>query len=234
MTKYYRVEYLINKLEDSYNTEYHNYGNSYDTSEYNHFMQVYDKVMSQINLPVDFLISVTNQICTMGDLYMSVLNKAIDQNGFLHLYQVTQNPKHKGFTMPVQLLNVFLQSFDEENQFVMFDNGTVLWEYYLEKLRAAEFEHLPKRLDSTFFFESTEGCDYYIQNNLDGVGSIFGVEVVKTDKIFVADMAIIDAIENSLSRDELYDEIRRYWKGEKTESPVMEVVFQGQFKFVDI
>lgn len=234
MKKYYRVEQPLIKTKNSYDTDVDNYGNGYDTSEYQYFIQVYDRIMSQINLPVDFLISVTNQICMLGEVYMDVLKNAIDQNGLLHLYKVTQNPKHEGYTMPAQLINDFLQSFDEDNQFVMFLNGTVLWEYYLEKVRSAEFAHQPARLKSVFFFENVNDCGNYTQTHLSGMSKTFGIEILETSALFSGDMAIIDAIENSITRNELIDEIRRYWNADTTENPIMEVIFQGKYKLVEM
>jgi hypothetical protein len=126
-----------------------------------------------------------------------------------------------------------LQSFDEDNQFIFFDNGTFLWEYYLEKVRSEEFKHLPKRMVSTFFFDNIESCNYYKNNHLNGIGQIKNIELVETKKTFEGDMNIIDAIENSISRDELLETIRKYWRGEKSDNPITEIVFQGEFRFLN-
>jgi hypothetical protein len=88
-------------------------------------------------------------------------------------------------------------------------------------------------MSSTFFFDNTDSCDYYKTNHLNGIGQIKKIELVETKNSFQGDMSIIDAIENSISRDELLEIIRKYWRGEKSDNPVMEVVFQGSFKFMN-
>lgn len=233
MERYFRVQQL-NMGYQNYDTGLNNYGEGFDSEHYRYFMQIYGDTMAEINLPVDFLISVTSQICLLGEVYLGLLQNAIDDDGFLHLSKVTNNTKYIGYKMPVQLLNNFLQSFDEENQFIIFDNGTILWEYYLEKVRAEEFNHLPARLQSVFFFENVSDCDNYKNHHLSGIGAIFGIETLETTNLFKGDMAIIDELDNSISRDELLEQIRKYWRGDKTENPIMEVVFQGKYNLIEM
>ena len=114
-------------------------------------MKSYFTVLDEINLPVDFLVSVTNQIIAMGEMYTDISMEAIDTDNNIDLFKVTKNEKHKNYKIPVNLMGEFLQSFDQHNQIIHFDNGAILWGAFLEKVRAKEFSNLPSRMKSTFF-----------------------------------------------------------------------------------
>ena len=227
----YRVEFTPLETKPV-RTKDSNYGKSLNFDYYEHFLSVYDNIMEQVNLPVDFLVSVNNQIYTNAEDYLQLLNNCIFGNQ-LDIYKVTNNLKHNGYSIPVPLIMEFLESFDDENQFIWFDNGTFLWEYFYEKVRQKEFNDLPSRLTSTFFFDKIESCKYYITNHCNGIGQTKNVEILETEKLFKGDMNIMDTIENSISRDELINVIRKYWKGEKSDNPIMETVFQGKFQFIN-
>ena len=232
--KYFRVE--LNPFDTGriYETSVMNYGDNFKDNHYDHFLKTYFSVLDQVNLPVDFLVSATNQIMAMGDMYTDVLMDAIDNENNIVLYKVTRNEKHKNYKIPVSIMGEFLQSFDEHNQFIYFDNGTVLWEAFFEKVRAKEFPHLPSRMNSTFLFSDIQSCTFYQKNHCGGQGTVVEIETVRTDKIFEGDMKIIDDIENSISRDELTEKIRQYWKGEQTTNCVKEYIFQGEYNINDL
>lgn len=234
MQKYFRVLQYNTDNEQSYDTSISCYGDGFDTAPYRHFMEVYGNTMAQVNLPADFLISVSNQIYMNGEVYLNLLNNSIDDNGLLHLFKVTNNQNHKGFTIHIDLISDFLQSFDENNQFIFFDNGTVLWEYYLEKVRSEEFNYLPARLKSVFFFQDINNSTEYNKIHLNGMGSTYSVEIMEEKSMFEGDMRIIDEFNNSISRDPLIEQVRKYWRGEKTENPVMEIVFQGKYNLIKL
>lgn len=154
--KYFRVELKPVDTGKIYETSVMNYGDNFKDNYYAHFLKSYFSVLDQVNLPVDFLVSATNQIMAMGDMYTDVLMDAIDEENNIVLYKVTRNEKHKNYKIPVSIMGEFLQSFDEHNQFIHFDNGSVLWEAFFEKVRAKEFPHLPSRMNSTFLFSDSE------------------------------------------------------------------------------
>ncbi|POY36781.1 hypothetical protein C3K47_10530 [Solitalea longa] len=230
-TALYRVEFLPTEQKIVDTTEF-NYGKNLETNYYDHFLEVYGSIMDKINIPVDFLVSVNNQIYTSGGDYLQNLNACI-KGDFIDIFKLTQNPQHLGFYIPLDLLDEFLQSFDEENQFIWFDNGTILWEYFYEKVRQEEFNHLPSRYASTFFFDTLENCNYFLTSHRDGIGQARNVELLETEKVFKGDMNIMDTINNSISRDQLMELIRQYWKGEKSGDPIIETVFQGKFQFTN-
>lgn len=229
--KYYRVEFTSVKTGKSYDTSEKNYGDNFKNDYYDHFLKSYFTVLDEINLPIDFLVSVTNQIIAMGEMYTDILMEAIDTDNNIDLFKVTKNEKHKNYKIPVKLMGEFLQSFDEHNQFIYFDNGAILWEVFLEKVRAKEFSNLPSRMESIFLFDSNTSCNYYKQNHIGGKGNVVEIALIETRNVFEADMQIIDDIENSISRDELLETVRMYWRGEKSANPIMEIIFQGTYKF---
>ena len=88
-------------------------------------------------------------------------------------------------------------------------------------------------MKSIFLFDSYASCNYYRQNHTGGKGNVVEIELIETRNVFEADMKIIDDIENSISRDELLETVRKYWRGEKSANPIMEIIFQGTYKLLD-
>jgi hypothetical protein len=228
----YRVEMQPIAEQAILDTKDFNYGKLLETGYYDHFLTVYDRIISKINIPVDFLVSVNNQIHNGAEDYLELINACVHGN-YLNIFELTQNVKHKGYTIPVVVMHEFLQSFDENNQYIFFDNGPLLWEYFFEKVRLNEFSHLPKRFSSTFFFDNTDNCNYYRNNHLNGIGKIKGIELIETRNLFQGDMKILDDVEISISRDELIEMVRKYWRGEQTDNPIIEIIFQGTYRFKD-
>lgn len=228
----YRVEMMSMDNQKIIDTDFYNYGKSFETDYYDYFLKVYVKIMDKENIPVDVLISINNNIYISGGEYIQKINACITGE-HLDVFKLTNNDKHLGYLLNLDLIDEFIQNFDENNQFIFFDNGTFLWEYYLEKVRYEEFDHLPKRLLSTFFFDTVYSCNYYKTKHLNGIGQIKNIELIETKNSFQGDMSIIDGIVNSITRDELIDTIRKYWRGEKSSKPVTEIIFQGKFKFIN-
>lgn len=225
--KYWRVsaeDLIPGKI---YDTDIHCYGQNFKDERYRHFLSVYSKIMSQINLPVDFLIYVNNNICIMGGEYLEVLNRAINLNGDIVLQKVSPRPEYNGFVISLDLLDEFLQSFDEDHPFGFFESGPELWEFFLERVRAKEFSSSPSRLSSTFFFTSYGDANDFTKRN---IGSVSEVEITEVKNMQECDMNIIDHIPTTVSRDELYEILRKYWRGEKTDDPVPEIIFQGKYQ----
>jgi len=229
MKKLYRVE-PTGITDFTRNTLHYRYGNTVNLGPYIHFYNAFLSVIQDIpHVPVDFLISINNQICTLGDIYMQHLATAIDENGTVDLYVATQNPKHKGYQISVKYVNLFIQQFNEINPFVFIDEKAFFWEYFLEAIRYNSFNHLPSRLESTFFFTSDASCDYYLNKHLGMMGEKYEVAITSGQASFEGDMKWLDNIDNSISFVELIEVLNKYWSGLMTNEPVVEVIFQGEF-----
>jgi hypothetical protein len=229
--KHYRVE--LNKIDTdkTYHSNDCKYGSSFDFKHYQHFLNSYLQIMFKNNISTDFLPSINNQIYINGNDYLKVLSNSIVNEEYIDIYKVTGNPNHQNQTLPIKYMNEFIQSFDEENKFIEFDNGIYLWETILEIVRESFYKHCPKRLSSIFFFDSISSCNYYISNHLNGIGKIYEIEILETERYFEADMAHIDKIENQILFEDLINEFANYWKGTMSENPVKEIIFQGKYKY---
>jgi hypothetical protein len=66
------------------------------------------------------------------------------------------------------------------------------------------------------------------------IGMICEVELIETKKIFRADMTFINDIPNNTTANNVYSIAEKYWKGESSEKPVYEIIFQGKCKLKPI
>jgi hypothetical protein len=232
--KFYRVETQevdTEIIQNSYNSRY---GKSLDFRNYINFINVYLSIMKQLNISVDFLVLVNNNICSRGDEYLNEISKSIVNENFIDIGKVTEKEEHQGQKMEIKHLNTFVQYFDENRPFRLFDNGTYLWEMTLEMVRMNFFKDKPIRLDSKFFFTDIESCKYYNEKYLNNSGKIYEIEIIKQDSYFEGDMSFIDNIENEILFLDLINEYNDYWKGKLTSKPIKEVIFQGEFKYKNI
>ena len=109
-----------------------------------------------------------------------------------------------------------------------------LFEIIFEEERKLNFPDLPSRIESYFIFKDIETCKNYIRR--------YGGHIVKIipqefRNYFDGDMSILDTIAHdswltlqSKSIPEYLKIANRYWRGEKTNRPFNEILFQGTFK----
>ena len=232
--KLYKVGNHSDKEEILLDTRYNNYGANFST-EYDHFLNSYFNIATKIDLPVDFLVFVMNGIASFGnDFIDSNITPAIVNEFYVDLFRVTQNPKHKNIVLPIQLLNDFIQSFDDNNPFVLFTEGFYLWERYIEMVRTRVFPDLPNRKECLFFFDNLDDCNYYIQNHNNGLGQIYEVEILEQTKLIKRDMKLIDEIDESISYNNMLKEAFNYWDGKSYSNPIFEYLFEGKCKLKNL
>ena len=229
---FYRVgDYSENNIVLDSKT--YNYGNSFG-NEYDHLIDSYFKVANMIDLPIDFLITVSNGIATFGNELLSVNRNEIVNDHFVKIYKVTINEKHNGFLIPVSLLNDFIQSFDDDNNFKSLAEGKYLWEGYFEIVRGKLFPELPSRMESIFLFDNVADCEFYISNHKGGFGNIYEIDIIHQDILFKADMNIFDEVDLSVTYNNLIKELYKYWNEESSETPRYEYLFQGRCRVKNV
>ncbi|NOQ25430.1 MAG: hypothetical protein GQ564_08710 [Bacteroidales bacterium] len=232
--KYFRVETKdidTNLIYNSFDTRY---GLNLDFKPYNHFLNTYLSVMKENNISVDFLTVLNNNIWSLGNEYLKILSDAIVDENYIDLQKVTNDKNHKNQRIEIRYVNSFVQNFDNENNFINFDNGTYLWEITLEMVRCNFFNKEPNRLDSKFFFTDIDSCNYYNDNYLNGIGKIYEIELIDKIEYFEGDMNLIERVQNHILFEDLINEFADYWRGKQTEKPIREVVFKGKFKYKNI
>lgn len=229
--KFYKVGTYSEENEILVDTKVNNYGTTFST-QYDHFLDSYFKIATQIDLPVDFLVFIMNGIAIEGnDFITTSVYPAIVDETYVDLFKVTNNPKHQGKGIPIPLLGSFIQSFDNDNQVVMFLEGYYLWERCFEMVRTKIFSDLPNRKDCMFFFDNLEDCNDYIKNKNGGLGQIYEVEILEQSKLFKGDMKLIDEIDESITYNDLLAQIFKYWDGRTSDEPIFEYLFEGKCKF---
>ncbi|WP_313360783.1 hypothetical protein [Empedobacter sp.] len=229
--QYFRVELGPVDTAVIYDTTTKNYGQSLNFAPYVHYLQVYLSVMKSNNISADILPIISNNIYNLQDDYLNQLSQAIVDEEYIDLYELTNLNEHRFQRIPIAWINHFIQSFDEHNQFVYIDNGTYLWEYLSEFVRMNFYPDKPKRLESTFLFDTIESCNYYITKHLRGNGKIYEVELIEIDQLFEGDMKIIDDIPTYILFEDLINEFDAYWQGQEELEPVKEFIFQGKFRY---
>ncbi len=129
-----------------------------------------------------------------------------------------------GFT----LFNVCNAAVKQNLQIAEFLPG--IWEVLFERARPQEIPL--RRTDCTFFFTNKEDALRFQSSypRMDS-GVLCEVEIINEEFSFVVDMNWLDAIdENQVTAGEAIEAFKRYWAGEKTDNPVMEVLFTGKYK----
>ena len=105
-----------------------------------------------------------------------------------------------------------------------------IWEVLFERARPKEMPL--RRTECAFFFEKQEDALHF-KASYPGMekGMLCEVEIISEAFLREADMNWLDSInENTVTAQEVIDAFRRYWAGEKTDNPTMEILFVGKYK----
>ena len=126
------------------------------------------------------------------------------------------------------LFNVCNAAVEQNNEIAEYLPG--IWEVLFEKARP---NNIPlKRTECAFFFEKKEDALIFMDNYPGMVGAMLcEVEIVEGCFSMKADMKWLDNInENTVTAEEAIKEFKKYWAGEMTNHPVVEVLFVGKYK----
>jgi hypothetical protein len=113
------------------------------------------------------------------------------------------------------------------------ENELEAWfrESLFERLRSAEFPNAPSRATCFFLFLNLETALAYAREHRTGrpQDHLFcNVKAARTRTAFEADMKIFDQVELKQTFACAAEHIRRYWRQERSEHPMVEVLFQGE------
>lgn len=105
-----------------------------------------------------------------------------------------------------------------------------IWEVLFEKARPQEIPI--RRTECAFFFVNKADALKY-KSTYPGmqIGTLCEVEIINEIYSMKADMKWLDNInENAVKASEVIDEFRKYWVGEMTGTPTVEILFVGKYK----
>jgi hypothetical protein len=105
-----------------------------------------------------------------------------------------------------------------------------IWEVLFERARPIDIPL--RRTECAFFFEKKEDALRFKENYPGMVGAMLcEVEIIEEALLIKADMKWLDNInENTATAAEVIGAFKRYWAGEMTPNPVVEVLFVGKYK----
>jgi len=105
------------------------------------------------------------------------------------------------------------------------------WECFYERLRSEAFPNAPSRSTCFFLFSDLDSAVAFERKHLTAMthNYLFCNVVAKTTRTaFSADMAILDGVTLKQTFVSASEDIQRYWRQERSEKPLMEVLFQGR------
>lgn len=126
------------------------------------------------------------------------------------------------------LLSVCNAAVEQNHEIADYLSG--IWEVLFER---AKPKTIPlKRTECAFFFK-TKSDALRFRESYPGMaqGTLCEVEIITEVYALEADMNWLDSInEKTITAEEAIDTFKKYWAGEKTETPIMEVLFLGKYK----
>jgi hypothetical protein len=94
---------------------------------------------------------------------------------------------------------------------------------------------LPSRFKSSFFFESEDDCKrYYTKYNYEGEIFIAKVEFIESKEVVRFDNNIISYFSPYATSVECLNQAKSYLSGNMSDNPLIEFVFQGKYKIIDV
>jgi len=106
----------------------------------------------------------------------------------------------------------------------------LFWECFYERVRSDEFSNAPSRSTCFFLFSDLDSAvDYDRKVHTGPRHNYLFCNVVATSTLtaFSADMTLLNEVVLEQTFASAAEQIRRYWRQERSEKPLMEVLFQG-------
>lgn len=109
-------------------------------------------------------------------------------------------------------------------------NDHYLWEFIWETVRNNEFPEMPSRTESLFLFDNLENAKDFKNRYRDTNYQIANVNLIDgTMESF--DMNWFSNVPSNIPLTEVQEYARNYWSQKQTDKPVVEVLFQGKYKW---
>ena len=109
-----------------------------------------------------------------------------------------------------------------------------IWEVLMEQARPVDVKR--KRTECAFFFTNIEDACHY-QTSYPGMqkGKLCEVSIIEQEFMMECDMAWLNNVdEKTIKAAEAINQFEHYWAGEKTNNPIMEVLFAGKYQLKSI
>lgn len=108
-----------------------------------------------------------------------------------------------------------------------------IWEVLYDMVRPSQLNI--NRLECSYFFSSIEDCEKFKQYPGMENGVICKVQIVEQRLIFTGDMNWLNNIDERKAKAiDALEVAKKYWEGKMTQSPMLEILFQGKYKLIPI
>jgi hypothetical protein len=175
------------------------------------------------NLPIDLYWIVKTNHQKLGREYELILL----QHKYVRMNQVTGNPVYGESLIETRILMRIVQAV--QGFFLPhLIRGDYLWEFIFERVRQGFYPEKPSRLQSYFLLASQSDIAPYLRLPHIQPGHVAQVTILEQHKLHIADMNFFNSVPNEATYSQAANFAHRYWCGIRSDTPIMEVVFQGR------
>lgn len=107
-------------------------------------------------------------------------------------------------------------------------------EMVFEDIRTQHYTHMPQRLNCNYLLKSVAEAISYKEKSPHLNGPIYEVELLESESNQLADVDMTWLNCNFLKYDEIKQYAHYYWAGFKSDSPIIEVLYSGNIKLVEV
>lgn len=231
-TKLYRV---LND-EETYNFHYTSY--IYPSKRKENAIKLYEqiekvcKLSQECNIKISSALRIATQYGWVIEDVQRMVRKGANEIP-LDLFLVCDEQKEYISMQPLVDFIVEYNTYYQETGIFLDDekgHGQYFWEVIWEIVRKGEFPDANSRLDSSFAFTSRTDAVQFSKEFRVPERKVAKVVVEEAD-INIYDMQWITTVPVDSTMNEVVEYARNYWKGLKTENPVMEALIFGKYTF---
>lgn len=172
-------------------------------------VRVAENIPAFIDLLNDFLQSQESQF----DLQQMLICDPVRYISREELYDFTYN---------------YVEIINETGLFYDYSKEHYLWEFIWEIVRNSEFPEMPSRMNSVFLFESVDEARNFKEAYRESDYILANIELIEGET-YSFDMNWFSEVPCDVPLSEIKEYVRNYWSQNKTDSPVIEVLFQGKY-----
>lgn len=157
----------------------------------------------------------------------------MENQGKKHIIASLVNSNEELGVLPIEPLKEMLdlyQRFRDKSGIVLKDNDlTFIKEYFYEFVRRSYFPEKNSRLNSVFFYENLEVASMTAKELGHKFTDFCMVEIVETRSFDRYDQRWLTDIRTNCVFVECLEAVKNYWKGEMTDYPKIECLFDGKY-----
>lgn len=228
--------YRILNEEESYDILYTSYRNQ--SARKNKILEFYEqiekvcKLSQECNIKIASALRIATQYGWVIEDVQQMVRKGATEIP-LDLFLVCDEQKKHISMQPLVDFIVEYNTYYQETGVFLDDakgHGQYFWEAIWDIVRRDEFPGTNSRLDSCFAFTSRADTVQFSKEFRGSERKVAEVVIEDAD-INIYDMQWITTVPVNSTMNEAIEYARNYWKGLKTENPIMEALIFGEYTF---